>query len=176
MERKPIFHCFRHVSPNFLWQSATPVTVDWFSGRTSKYSSTWYTQPPKLLWHFYDMYTIYKWVGDPWLTPFQMIYPGPRLFVPFSNISFYGGELLDTRIPPRLEDHPSSAIRNCLFNKFVATLHIWRPSPSSATSERAIPWWKEPTWSVCIYVQCLTNDVAEIVCLNCEQHINLVHT
>jgi hypothetical protein len=29
---------------------------------------------------------------------------------------------------PKLEDHPLSFIRGCLFNIFVAILHSWRPS------------------------------------------------
>jgi len=33
-------------------------------------------------------------------------------------------ELLAPRPTPKLEDHPLSAVRDCLFNIFVATLHI----------------------------------------------------
>jgi hypothetical protein len=36
---------------------------------------------------------------------------------------FYG-ELLEPRSSPKLEDHPLSAVRGCLFNIFPATLHI----------------------------------------------------
>jgi len=32
--------------------------------------------------------------------------------------------LLATRPTPKLEDHPSSDVRGCLFNLFTATLHI----------------------------------------------------
>ena len=32
--------------------------------------------------------------------------------------------LLAFRPTPKLEDHPSSAVRECLFNLFAATLHI----------------------------------------------------
>jgi hypothetical protein len=35
---------------------------------------------------------------------------------------FYGEELLAPRPTPKLEDHPLSAIRDCLFNLFAATL------------------------------------------------------
>jgi hypothetical protein len=38
---------------------------------------------------------------------------------------FYGEELLAPRPTPKLEDHPLSAVRDCLFNIFAATLHIW---------------------------------------------------
>jgi hypothetical protein len=37
---------------------------------------------------------------------------------------FYGEELLAPRPTPKLEDHPLSAVRDCLFNIFTATLHI----------------------------------------------------
>jgi hypothetical protein len=54
--------------------------------------------------------------------------PGPRLVHMFHNIIlFYGEELLAPRQTPKLEDHPLSAIRGCLFNVFAAALHNWRP-------------------------------------------------
>ena len=37
---------------------------------------------------------------------------------------FYGEELSAPRPTPKLEDHPLSTVRDCLFNIFVATLHI----------------------------------------------------
>jgi hypothetical protein len=40
---------------------------------------------------------------------------------------FYGEELLAARPTPKLEDHPLSAVRDCLFKIFAATLHNWRP-------------------------------------------------
>jgi len=36
-----------------------------------------------------------------------------------------------------LEDHPLLAVPGCLFSIFAAVLHIWRPSPPSATGGRA---------------------------------------
>jgi hypothetical protein len=36
---------------------------------------------------------------------------------------FYGEALLAPRPTPKLEDHPSSAVRDCLFNLFAAALH-----------------------------------------------------
>jgi hypothetical protein len=47
-------------------------------------------------------------------------------FVTIKN--FYGEGLLAPRPTPKLEDHPLSAVRDCLFNIFAATLCIWRPS------------------------------------------------
>jgi hypothetical protein len=50
-------------------------------------------------------------------------------------------------------DHPLSAVRDCLFNIFAATLHIWRPSPLSATQGRTMPWWQwtHLTWTLITY-------------------------
>ena len=39
-------------------------------------------------------------------------------------ISFYDEELLAPRPTPKLEDHPLSSVRDCLFDIFAATLHI----------------------------------------------------
>jgi len=38
-------------------------------------------------------------------------------------MSFHGEALLVPRPTPKLEDHPLSAVRDCLFNLFAATLH-----------------------------------------------------
>ena len=56
----------------------------------------------------------------------QSISPGPRLSVWIfcNNIHFYGEELLAPHPTPKLEDHSLSAVCNCLFNIFAATLHI----------------------------------------------------
>jgi hypothetical protein len=49
------------------------------------------------------------------------------LLVVFRNkLIFYGEELLAPRPTPKLEDHPLSAVRDCLFNIFAATLQNWR--------------------------------------------------
>ena len=42
-------------------------------------------------------------------------------------VSFYGEELLALRPTPKLENHPLSAFRDCLFNVFAVTLHVCRP-------------------------------------------------
>jgi len=42
-------------------------------------------------------------------------------------IRFYGEELLVPRPTPKMEDHPLSAVRECVFNTLTATLHIGRP-------------------------------------------------
>jgi len=58
--------------------------------------------------------------------PEQSISPQPRLSVwTFrNNMYFYGEELLGPRPTPKLEDHPLSAVRDCLLNIFTATLRI----------------------------------------------------
>jgi hypothetical protein len=43
-------------------------------------------------------------------------------------IRFYGEELLTLRPTLKLEDHPLSAVRDCLFNIFAAILYIGRRS------------------------------------------------
>jgi hypothetical protein len=51
-----------------------------------------------------------------------------RGFVVFRNMVIcYCEELLAPRPTYKLEDHPLSAIRDCLFNVFAATFHICRP-------------------------------------------------
>ena len=42
-------------------------------------------------------------------------------------LTFYGEELLTPRPTPKLEEHPSSALGDCFFSIFAATLRIWRP-------------------------------------------------
>ena len=55
----------------------------------------------------------------------QNISPGPRFTLwMFRDIRFYGDEMLAPRPTPKMEDHPLSAVRDCLFNIFAATLHI----------------------------------------------------
>jgi hypothetical protein len=72
----------------------------------------------------------------------QGIRPGPRLLVVFRNKLIFYGELLAPRPTPKLEDHPLSAVRDCLSTIFAATLQNWRESPPSATWGRAMPWWQ----------------------------------
>jgi hypothetical protein len=50
-----------------------------------------------------------------------------------NKLIYYGEELLAVRPTPKLEEYTLSAVRDRLFNIFAATLHIWRPSPTSTT-------------------------------------------
>ena len=61
----------------------------------------------------------------PLLRSYQRISSGPRHMYAFRNkASFYVEELLAPLTTPKLEGHPSSAVRDCVFNIFAATLHI----------------------------------------------------
>jgi len=60
----------------------------------------------------------------PLLCSYQIFSPGPRFSVwTFSN-EIGISELLAPRPTEKMEDHPLSVVRNCLFNIFAATLHI----------------------------------------------------
>jgi hypothetical protein len=75
----------------------------------------------------------------------QRILQIPRPCVTFHKklFVFYGEKLLSPL--PILDDYPLSAVRDCIFNIFAATLRIWRPSFPSATRGRSVPWWQGPT-------------------------------
>ena len=47
-----------------------------------------------------------------------------QVFMFRKKASFYGEDLSTPRPTPNLEDHSLSAVRDCLFNIFAATLHI----------------------------------------------------
>ena len=75
--------------------------------------------------------------------PFTSVFgPNTRLKILFLNTlslrflnkdRFYSVSLLASRQTLKLEDHSWSAVHDCLFNIFAANLHIWRPTPPSAT-------------------------------------------
>jgi hypothetical protein len=92
---------------------------------------------------FITAFTSARQVSLSWARIIQFIPPHPTswrlILILFSNVclsfvkyfvtslSFYGEDLLASRPTAKLEDHPMSAVRDCLFNTFAATLHIWRP-------------------------------------------------
>jgi len=54
-------HDLHNGFPTFLWKRTTPVIVGWFADRTwENENKWWYTELPKLLFNFYNIYTIYK--------------------------------------------------------------------------------------------------------------------
>jgi hypothetical protein len=70
----------------------------------------------------------------------------PRPMCMISNKKFYGEELLAPLPTRKLKDHPLSTVRDCLFNIFAATLHIWKPlvntQPEDTPCHLSQPAWK----------------------------------
>jgi len=89
----------------------------------------------------------------------QKICPGPRGFETFRNTLFFLRCGVVGPMPiPKLVGHPLSDVRDCLFNIFAATLHIWGRSSPSAVWGRAMLWWQGThlTWNCYLYVwKCL---------------------
>jgi hypothetical protein len=105
-------------------------------------------------WTYLLTYLLTPWcrISSEKLIVTQLLSPGPRRFEIFPNmIAFYSDGLLVPRPTPKLEYHHLSAVRNCLFNIFAATLCIWRPSPPSANWGRTMPQWQRThlTWTMC---------------------------
>jgi hypothetical protein len=64
----------------------------------------------------------------------QTIHPSPRHFMTFrSKIFLLRSGVVNWTHNLKLEVHPLSAVRDCLFYIYAATIHVWRPSPPSAS-------------------------------------------
>jgi hypothetical protein len=67
-------------------------------------------------------------------------------------IRFYGDDLLASRQTPTLDDHPLSAVRDCLFNIFAAIFHIGgRSSIRNQRTRHAVVTWSHLS-RACPYV------------------------
>jgi hypothetical protein len=65
----------------------------------------------------------------------------------FLNMGFHGEALLARHPTPKLEDHPLSAVPDCLFNLFAATLHIGgRSSIRNLRTRHAVVTGTHLTW------------------------------
>ena len=90
-------------------------------------------------------------------------------------MGFHGEALLAPRPTPKLEDHPSSAVRDCLFNLSAATLHIGgRSSIRNLRTRHAVVTGTHLTWldfTYCIYIYiyicvCVCVCVCMCVCIH----------
>jgi hypothetical protein len=111
----------------------------------------------------------------------QRISPGPRSFETFRNKTFYGEGLSAPRSTPKLKDHPLSAVRDCLFNIFAATLRTRRTSLHPQPEDAPCCGAKGPTYhghslhkllkmnalvkcSVCLFI----SEIVERISLKCD--------
>jgi hypothetical protein len=72
---------------------------------------------------------------------------------------FSRGGLLAPRPTPKLEDHPSSAVRDCLFNLFAATPHIGgRSSIRNLRTRHAMVTGTHLTWTATLLLNIIQSD------------------
>jgi hypothetical protein len=105
--------------------------------------------------------------------------PGPRLtFWLFCNmILFFGEALIAPRPNPKLEDHPFSTVRNCLFNIFAATLHIGgRSSIRNMRTRHAVVTWTHWSRQLPHYDSSIIYKEGKIVMWRLREGINYVQS
>jgi hypothetical protein len=86
----------------------------------------------------------------PLLRSCQRISPGPKRFETFrNNNNFLRWGVVAPRPTPKLEDHSLSAVRDCLFNIFAATLRTRRTSlhPQPGTQKLFIVFTRPCHWN-----------------------------
>ena len=92
----------------------------------------------------------------------QVLSPGPRLSLWMVNtIRFYREELLALRPTPKPEHHPLSAVRDCLFNIFAATLHTGGGSSIRNLRTRQAVVTGTPTYHGSLYTYLLTYSMVQ---------------
>ena len=103
----------------------------------------------------------------------------------FLNMGFHGEALLTPRPTPNLEDHPSSAVRDCLFNIFAATLHIGgRSSIRNLRTRHAVVTGTHLTWpfhftepySLCKFHLPKVQSLSSLDCVNVHALLPYVRT
>jgi hypothetical protein len=76
----------------------------------------------------------YKFLSSSFCSFLQPLVSRSWFIVMFSKkLIFYDEELSVPNLSPMLEYYLLSAVHDCLFNIFAATLYIWRPSAPFAT-------------------------------------------
>lgn len=95
--------------------------------------------------------------------------PSVELFKMFCNmLKFCDEELLASCPTAKLEDFLLLALHDSLFSIFLATLHIWRPSPPSTTWGQVMSWWQEVSIKWCIHVRSFGTNCMIKCTLICE--------
>ena len=92
----------------------------------------------------------------PQLTSHRRRGPSPRLCETVrSNVNCYGWQLLAPRQTPKLEGHPLSAVRNCLFSTFADSLHVGGRSDTYLSRNSVGNWrllscrmWRRTVWYI----------------------------
>jgi hypothetical protein len=122
----PLFALLNHMHPLHTFWLHLPKICYNITFPSMPRSSEWFFPsgfPTKILYEFLVSHACYV----P-LSSHRTWFSNPMSCVIFHKGLFSYVEFLALCSTPKLEDHPSSAVRDCLFNTFPATLHILRPN------------------------------------------------
>ena len=76
-----------------------------------------------------------------------------RVFIFRNKVCFYGEDLPALRPTPKLDGHPLSAVRDCLFNIYASPLHIGgRSSIHNLRICHAVVTGTHLSWFICLYI------------------------